>query len=88
MERVGLDETGILAGVRAGTFPKPIKLDGRVVWKELDIQEWIAARIAAGDEAVIALQRLSPAMERSMERLIHALAEEFVREARAAHPSS
>ena len=76
MERVGLDEVGILAGVKAGTFPKPIKFDGRVVWKEPDIQEWIAVRIAAGDERVIALRRPSPAME----RLIEVLAVEFIKE--------
>lgn len=82
MERVGLDEAGILAGVKAGTFPKPLKFDGRVVWNEPDIQEWIAARIDAGDERIIALHRLSQAME----RLIGALAVESVKEASAASP--
>jgi len=83
MERVGLDEAGILAGVKAGTFPKPIKFDGRVVWKEPDIQEWIAARIAAGDERVIALHPLLPAME----RLIDVLTVEFIKEQSAVPPS-
>ncbi len=80
MARVGLDEAAILAGVNAGTFPKPIKVDGRVVWKEPDIQEWVTKRIEAGDEAVIALHQLSPAHE----RLIDLLAAQVVREHREA----
>jgi predicted DNA-binding transcriptional regulator AlpA len=76
MARVGLNETEILAGVRADTFPKPIKFDGRVVWKDEDIREWVAARVTAGDKTVIALQRPSPAMD----RLIDALAAEDLKE--------
>jgi predicted DNA-binding transcriptional regulator AlpA len=84
MSRTGLDQPSIVAGVAAGTFPTPIRLGDRVVWKQDDVSEWVRARIAAGDEAVIALQRLSPAMERAMERLIDALADEFVKEELAA----
>lgn len=80
MACVGLDETGILAGVKAGTFPKPIKFDDRVVWKEPDIQAWITARTAAGDKVVIAPHQSSPAMD----RLIHALAVEYAKGARVA----
>lgn len=76
MARVGLDETGILAGVKAGTFPKPIKVSDRVVWKQDDVSAWVGARIAEGDEAVIALNRLSPAHQ----RLIDALTEMFIAE--------
>ena len=64
MDRVGMDEAGILAGVKAGTFPKPIKFDGRVVWRDADIREWTEQRLAAGDKKTIALNQLSPALER------------------------
>ncbi len=81
MSRTGLDQPSIVADVAAGTFPRPIKVSDRVVWKQDDISEWIAARIAAGDERIIALQRLSSTMEHpAMERLIEALAAEFVKE--------
>lgn len=81
MSRTGLDQPSIVAGVAAGTFPKPIKVGDRVVWNQDDVSDWIAARIAAGDERVIALQRLSSAMEHpAMERLIDALAAECVKE--------
>jgi predicted DNA-binding transcriptional regulator AlpA len=80
MSRTGLDHSAIVAGVAAGTFPKPIKSGDGVVWKQDDVSEWIRARIAKGDEAVIALNQPSPAME----RLINALAVEYVKEARIA----
>jgi prophage regulatory protein len=83
MSRTGLDQSSIVAGVAAGTFPKPIRLGDRVVWKQDDVSEWTSARINAGDETVIALQRLSPAME----RLIGVLAVEFIKEQSAAPPS-
>jgi prophage regulatory protein len=91
MARTGLDHSSIVAGVAAGTFPKPIRMGDGVVWKQGDISEWAEARIAEGDEAVIALNQPSPALL----RLVDALADAFVAEhlqkvraiprARAAH---
>lgn len=46
--RVGLGRTSIYAGVAAGTFPPPIPLSERAVgWLEAEIENWIAARVAA-----------------------------------------
>jgi prophage regulatory protein len=32
--------------VRAGKFPKPVKLIGKLAWPEDEIDEWLDARIA------------------------------------------
>ncbi len=37
--------------IRAGNFPKPIKVGCRNLWVEREIDEWIANRIAARDSA-------------------------------------
>jgi prophage regulatory protein len=76
MSRTGLDHSSIVAGVAAGNFPKPFKVGDHVVWKQDDVSEWINVRIAAGDQAVIALNQLSPAHQ----RLIDALTEMFIAE--------
>jgi predicted DNA-binding transcriptional regulator AlpA len=83
MERVGMDEAGILAGVNAGTFPKPIKLDGRVVWKDQDIQKWIAQRVAAGDKKTAALNRYSPALGQLIDVLAAEDAKDYLAKQRA-----
>lgn len=45
---VGFKKTEIGDRVRAGTFPKPIKLSTRVaVWLESDIRAWMAEQVAA-----------------------------------------
>lgn len=42
-----LGKTSIYAGVKAGTFPKAIRLGAnRVGWLQSDIEAWIDARIA------------------------------------------
>lgn len=43
----GQKKSAIYAGIKAGTFPKPIRLSSRcVVWRESEIQAWIRRRIA------------------------------------------
>ncbi|MCB1994528.1 MAG: AlpA family phage regulatory protein [Rhodoferax sp.] len=43
----GLKKSSIYAGMRAGTFPKCLRLGRRyVVWRDSDIQQWIAQRCA------------------------------------------
>ena len=43
----GLKKSAIYAGAKAGTFPHPIRLSSRcVAWRESEIQQWIAQRIA------------------------------------------
>jgi predicted DNA-binding transcriptional regulator AlpA len=37
--------------VKAGRFPKPIKIGKRSVWVEAEIDKWIAERIAERDAA-------------------------------------
>lgn len=50
----GWSDTTLWRRVRAGTFPKPIKLSGgkygAVGWIESEVTAWIEARIAARDE--------------------------------------
>jgi prophage regulatory protein len=46
---VSLRRSSIYAGVKAKTFPAPIKLSRRAVaWRDSEIQAWIAGRISAG----------------------------------------
>lgn len=46
--RTGLSCSTIYARIAARTFPSPIQLGGNVVaWLEAEIDDWIAARIAA-----------------------------------------
>jgi prophage regulatory protein len=46
---VGLGRTTIYAGIKAGTFPAPVKLSAHAVgWKASVIGAWIDSREAAG----------------------------------------
>ena len=46
--RTGLSRSSIYAGIKAGTFPKPINLGPQSVgWLESEIDAWIRERIAA-----------------------------------------
>ena len=46
-QRTGMKKSAIYAGAKAGTFPHPIRLSSRcVAWRESEIQQWIAQRIA------------------------------------------
>ena len=51
-DRTGLGKSSIYAGVRAGTFPTPVRLSARAVaWRECDIDQWIAERTTARGQA-------------------------------------
>ena len=73
MNRTGLDRDAIVARVETGTFPKPRLHDGRVVWNEVDVREWIAEQVSQG------LMRKPPPSP-AMLKLIDVLAEECVRD--------
>lgn len=46
---VGLGKSSIYEGVKAGTFPAPVKLSRRAVcWPLASIEGWISERIKAG----------------------------------------
>ena len=45
LDRVGLKKTVVYDRIKAGTFPKPIKLGSASVWPENDIDGWIALQI-------------------------------------------
>lgn len=46
---VGLGKSSIYEGVKAGTFPAPVKLSRRAVcWPAYAVDAWITERIAAG----------------------------------------
>jgi prophage regulatory protein len=48
MAQTGLPRSSLYAKVKAGTFPKPIKLGTRSVgWRVDDIEGWIATRPSA-----------------------------------------
>lgn len=48
--RTGLRCSTIYDGIKAGTFPASIRLGSKSVgWVESEINEWLAARIAARD---------------------------------------
>jgi prophage regulatory protein len=50
-DRTGFKKSSIYAGVKAGTFPAPVRLSARAVaWREADIDRWINERttIAGG----------------------------------------
>lgn len=43
----GLKKSAIYAAMKGGTFPKCVRLGRRcVVWRDSDIQQWIAQRCA------------------------------------------
>ena len=48
-ERTGFRKSSIYAGVKAGTFPAPVRLSARAVaWREEDIDRWISGRVKTG----------------------------------------
>lgn len=47
-DRTGLGKSSLYAGVKAGTFPSPVRLSARAVaWRESDVDKWIAERTTA-----------------------------------------
>lgn len=44
LDRVGLKKTVIYERIKAGTFPKPIKLGSASAWHAQEIEAWIAAK--------------------------------------------
>jgi prophage regulatory protein len=57
LAKTGLSRTRLYEAVAAGTFPKPAKLgpDARAIgFLETEVDEWIAARLAARETAAAA----------------------------------
>ena len=51
MDRCGLGRSSVYAGVKAGTFPAPVRLSARAVgFSEISIDRWISERIKAGGQ--------------------------------------
>ncbi len=49
MMRCGLGRSSIYAGVKAGTFPAPVRLSARAVgFREDEIDRWVMGRIKTG----------------------------------------
>ena len=47
MERTGLSRSTIYVRLAAGCFPRPVALGSRAVgWIEVEVEEWVAERIA------------------------------------------
>jgi prophage regulatory protein len=47
---VKFSDTHILRLIRAGDFPKPVKIGNRNHWVEAEIDDFIAAKLAERDE--------------------------------------
>lgn len=45
LDRVGLKKTVIYERIKAGTFPKPIKLGSASAWPEHEVENWIAQQV-------------------------------------------
>lgn len=45
LERVGLKKTVVYDRIKAGTFPKPVKLGSASAWPESEIDAWITEQI-------------------------------------------
>ena len=51
MERCALGRSSIYAGVKAGTFPTPVRLSARAVgWREEEIDRWVSERVKTGGQ--------------------------------------
>ena len=51
-ERTGLRKSSVYFGVKAGTFPAPVRLSARAVaWRESDIDRWISERVTTGGQS-------------------------------------
>lgn len=51
MDRCSLGRSSVYAGIKAGTFPAPVRLSARAVgFSESSIDRWIEERIAAGGQ--------------------------------------
>lgn len=49
MEKTGLGRSSIYAGVKAGTFPAPVRLSARAVgWRDEDLDKWVSERVSTG----------------------------------------
>lgn len=49
---IGRKRSSIYADVKAGKFPEPIRISTRcTVWRESDVQKWMAERIKEAQEA-------------------------------------
>lgn len=49
MERCALGRSSIHAGVKAGTFPAPVRLSARAVaWREDSLDRWVCERVTIG----------------------------------------
>lgn len=50
LDKTGLSRSQVYRLVAAGKFPSPTHLSERItVWKELDIDQWLAAKFSSHD---------------------------------------
>jgi len=55
MQKTSLSRSSLYAMIRAGTFPKPIKLGMRsVAWSRSSVQAFVDSRISAGQRQAAA----------------------------------
>ena len=51
-ERTGFKKSSVYAGVKAGTFPAPVRLSARAVgWREEDLDKWVSERVSTGAQS-------------------------------------
>ncbi len=46
IDRVGVSRTTLYEMIKAGEFPQPIRVRGRVLWPEQAVEDWIEALFA------------------------------------------
>lgn len=52
LARTGLSKSTLYDRIRAGTFPKPVRLGGTLsAWVESEVEAWMATRIAERDSS-------------------------------------
>jgi prophage regulatory protein len=52
MDRCALGRSSIYAGVKAGTFPAPVRLSARAVgFREDEIDRWVSERVKTGGQS-------------------------------------
>lgn len=51
-DRTGLKKSSVYAGVKARTFPAPVRLSARAVaWREDEIDRWVSERVKTGGQS-------------------------------------
>jgi prophage regulatory protein len=59
-DRIGLSRSPLYRRIRAGTFPKPVKLGAMSRWVESEINDWMTAQVIARDGSLLCVDEREP----------------------------